>query len=364
MSETISLDLVNLNNRLLSGAIELSHGDNFTINGTGFGTKAGYFDFLDQSPIMTDSATYPLGSNFGRVGRWSGTNFIGASNRPVITAEGVAGGKSLYWDHRAAYAPNSCLQFYYDNPVPLGTVIYYTAWIKHRIRNLESSTGGQWKSNRWQAVTNSLSDKANETYKNIYVGPLTDNKIQVRDESYVVGSGPEKTLHSGSSIRTPILKNTHIRVDTRITLPSAYANKQEYLHEEWIWSEDGSVTPYYYLYTDNQAVDQASPYSSDASRWNMHLMQNYFGTGSGGDFTSKDHELWYSRVAEMVGDDKRIEFGTTPTDVNSPRSFMGSITSWSNTSVTGTIDAGDLPHGYLKLISGNTVLKYVPVRIV
>lgn len=369
MEESFTIDLTNINNRILSGAIELSRGQSFSITGSGFGSAPTYWDFLDKSPIMTDSATYPIGSNFGRVGRWSGLDFIGASNRPVIKAEGVDGGRALYW-FRPKYPgrPNNCLMYYYDNPVPLGTVIYFTRWVKHRIYNNEASTGGQWKDYRLMASVSSLTDKPNESYKNIYVTPgvnnITDNKIQVRDDSYVQNVGPEKTLHSGTSIRTPILKNAHIRIDTRVTLPSSYANKQEYYHEEWIWSEDGSVTPYYYLYTDDQAVDQASPYSSDASRWNLHLYQNYLGTGASGDFTDQDHEMWYSKVAEVVGGDCRLEFGSTPNHVRSPISFMNPYDSWADTTIGATFDPGTLNFGYMKVIRGETILKVVPVRVV
>lgn len=359
MSETISLDLVNLNNRLYSGAIELSDGEEFTITGSGFGTKAGYFDFFDQSPIMTDSSTYPLGSTFDQVGRWSGTNFVGASNRPIISNEGINGKKCLKWSSPSG--GNNCLQYYYDSPLSVGTSLYFTRWVKHRVIGT-TVTGGQWKSDRWMALTNSLSDKANETYKNIYTIVATDNKIQVRDDSGAEGV-TSKVLSANDSAATPILKNVWIRNDVKITLPTSYSDRASYSHEEWVYDPNGINPPAYYLFTNNQAVDLASPYTSDASRWNMHLMQNYLGSGGGGDFTSLGHDLWYSKVAEMVGDDKRIEFGSTRNDIRSPRSFIASINSWGSSSVSGKIDAGDLTFGWLKLISGNTILRAIPVRI-
>ena len=362
MAESFTLDLTNINNRILSGAIELSHGEPFTITGSGFGTKAGYWDFLDQSPIMTDQATYPIGSNFGRVGRWSGTNFIGASNRPIISATGgVAGEKCLFWNHLAP-ATNNCLQFYYDVPVPLGTTLYFTRWIKHRCVQ-PTVLGGQIKSDRWQAVTNSLSDKPNETYKNMYIIAATDNKIQVRDANYP-SAGNSAVLHSGDSEKSFVNKNRWMRNDVRIKIPSAYANPSEYMHEEWFYDPDGILLPSYRLYTNNQAVDHASPFTDASSLWNMHLMQNYIGSGGGGDFSSLDHEMWYSKVAEMVGDDVRLEFGSTQNDVRSPIQFMCPLSSLNNTTANGLLDAGNLTFGYLKVIRNETILKSVPVRVV
>lgn len=358
MRERIGLGLVDVSGKLLSGAIALSRGQSFTITGSGFGSAPTYWDFLDKSPIMQQA----VGTNFGRVGRWSGTNFIGASNRPVIDSSGPDGQKCLFWNHLASGQLNSCLQFFYDSPVPLGTVLYFTRWVRHKCLQ-PTLLGGQWKSDRWQASTSSLSDKANEVYKNIYIISATDNKIQMRDDTGASGAG-DKTLHAGTSAMTPINKDLWIRADVRITLPSAYANKHEYYHEEWIYYPDGSSVPEYYLYTDNQAVDQASPYSSDASRWNMHLMQNYFGSGTGGDLGAVDKELRYAKVSEIVGGDCRLEFGNTPNHVRSPISFSSPYDFWMDTEVGATFDPGTLNFGYMKVIRGETILKAVPVRVV
>lgn len=357
MVQSVTLNLLSIDNLLSSGGVTISNGDTFTISGSNFGVKSGYSDHLSVSPIMQQA----VGTQFSRVGRWSGSNFIGASNRPVIAADGI-NGKCLYWNHLAAEAPNSCLQFYYDAPIPLGTTLYVSRWVKHRCVQ-PTVLGGQWKSDRWQAVTDSLSDKPNETYKNIYIITSTDNKIQVRDDTNgnPFGSG---TLHSSTSARTPINKNKWVRIDTKITLPSSYANRAEYQHEEWISDPNGVLPPEYYWYTDSQPVDLASPYSSDASRWNMHLMQNYLGSGDGGDFTDLDHELRYDKVFESVGDDWRVEFSTTNNFFNSPRSFVQPLITWTDTTIQIIFDSGGLTSGWIHLVKNNTVIRSLPVNVV
>ncbi len=373
MAEIFSFNLTNINNRLLSGAIELSHGEPFTITGSGFGSKVGYSDHFNLSPVITDSSTYPIGSNFGAVGRWDGSNFIGASNRFALNDEGINGRCLRSYDPPNASGNNSVL-WTGDDYIQLGQKWFSSFWVKHRT---PATIGGQWKYGRWQRVNNSLSDKPREAYWNATnISPTNDHKVQFRDGTYVPPStGNNWTGFAGSSIaRMPHMKDLWTRMDILFTFPTAYNAPTTFKCEGWVHDMYGVLPPLYCDFTDNQATELINPYDASGSEWKYHLYQNYLGLAGGeGDFTSSSHEVWMDKMFESYGDGKRVEFSNSPVYLPNnlpvksfvqPLNYIDHATPWTNTEIKNVFDAGNLSYGWLHVVDGQTAIKTIPVRVV
>lgn len=373
MSETLSLDLVNLNNRLLSGAIELSHGQKFSITGTGFGTKVGYSDHFNSTGILTDTATYPNNSNFNTVGRWSGANFIGASNRFFLSPDGM-NGRCLKSNDPANASGNNSILWTGDDYLPIGQQWFSSFWVKH---NTPAVIGGQWKFGRWQRVNNSLSDKPMEAYWNATnIVPTNDHKVQFRDSTYVPPStGNNWTGYASATVsRLPHMKNKWMRMDILFKLPTAYNNPTSFSCEGWLYDPDENLPPLYCNFTDNQATELINPFDQSGSEWKYHLYQNYFGQAGGeGDFTASSHEVWQDKMFESYGDSKRLEFSSSPIYTPSnlpvksftqPLNYADYATPWTNTAIHGVFDSGTNSYGWLHVVDGMTSTKAIPVRVV
>ena len=366
MSETISLDLVNLNNRLLSGAIELSHGQKFSITGTGFGTKVGYSDHFNLSGVLSQA----VGTNFDTVGRWNGGSFIGAGNRFSVASSGM-NGKCLYAHRVANGTPNNTVLWTGDDYLPMGQKWFTSCWVKHSTDGIQ---GGQWKYGRWQRVGNSLSDKPFEAYWNATNRePTQDHKVQFRDSAGTGGSN--WTGFAGSSIaRMPHGKNLWTRMDILFTMPTAYNNPTSFKCEGWVHDMNGVLAPLYCDFTDNQATELINPFDQSGSEWKYHLYQNYFGQAGGeGDYTASNHDLWMDKMFESYGDSKRVEFSSSPiyNPSNLPiKSFVQPLnysdypTPWTNTAIHSIFDAGTNLYGWLHVVDGMTSTKAIPVRVV
>ena len=314
------------------------NGQPFTINGSGFGLKSGYSDHINTSGILDLSD----GSNFGSVGRWDGSIYQG-SKRFSIESEGI-NGKCLKATRVFGDGLNIVFTFNYDAPVQLGKKIFSSRWVKH---TSNAVVGGQWKYDRYQKNPASVSDKASELYWNAN-NSSPDNKIQVRDYRGVSSAGDFTKYGSSNVTYMPHQKNTWFRMDMLITLPSSYATPDEFQCESWIYYSP-TLAPIYTLLTNNQAVDHVSPYGQAGDEWVQHLFQNYLGNG---DFGTADHVMWYDKVFESVGDDKRVEYCNTADYASRTRTFTQPIGSWSDSAIyMPKVDKGDITSGYLHVIS-------------
>lgn len=327
MAIDIGLDLYRSisNSRLESGANPDNVFDNgriYTITGSGFGTRSGYSDHIRNTSIFN----LPDNSNFGAVGRWNGSNYIGASERFQVVSEGLVG-KCLKATRGAAGEPNISLAFNYDSAIPLGSKVFTSVWLKHLVA--DSTTGGQWKYGRWQKSTNNLSDKASEAYWNAS-SASPDNKIQVRDYRGVSSAGDYSAYGSASINYMPHGRNKWVRMDMLHTLPSSYSSPDEYKCEAWVHDPDGLVVPYYTNFTDNQSAEHINPYGQAGDEWLQHLYQNYLGNG---DFGTANHTLWMDNCYESVGDNKRVELANNADLTLATRRFIVPEISWADTSI-------------------------------
>lgn len=307
------------------------HGESFTITGTGFGTRTGYEDHINTSGIYDLS----LNSNFGVVGRWDGSNFVGAGERFKVQSEGI-NGKCLKATRVNGGEPNITLLFNYDTPVALGKKIFSSVWVKHLVTG--SATGGQWKYGRWQTVNNSLSDKLREAYWS-GVSSTPTNKVQVRDSAnfpspdLMVGWGPDTAPY------LPHARNKWVRMDMLHTMPTAYNLPDTYKCEAWIHDPDGIIAPLYINFTDNQVSEHISPYAASGDEWTCHLHQNYLHNG---DYGTASHTLWTDKAYENVGDNRRVELANNADITLATRRFILPASSWSDTSITLTCDEGNI----------------------
>lgn len=335
MAVDIGLDLYRSvgNSRLESGANPdnvFADGLIYTITGTGFGTRTGYADHIRNTSILQ----LPDDSNFGAVGRWSGSSYVGAGERFKVVSEGIDGGKCLRAYIDAGTAHNATLLFNYDAPVALGNKVFTSVWVKHRVTG--SVSPGQWKFGRWQKSTNSLSDKASECYWNSNIG-APDHKIQVRDYRGVGGFSADITVHTGDYTRAagsfdwlPHGRDKWVRMDILHTLATSYDAAGQYKCSAWLHDPDGLLPPVFCDFTDNGPTDAVNPYGQAGDEWMQHLYQNYFGNG---DYGSATHDLWLSDCYESVGDFKLVEIANHADLTLATRRFIVPEISWADTQI-------------------------------
>lgn len=327
----------------LSGSLEsgvnpnnvFADGLTYTITGSGFGTFSGFDDHLRATSILS----LPDDSNFGVVGRWDGSSYVGAGERFKVVNEGISG-KCLKATRSLGGQPNIVLAFNYDNPAPLGAKVFTSVWLKHLV--VGSTLGGQMKCSRWQKVNNSLSDKPSEAYLSMTTLASPANKMQMRNGSNY--PAPDDMVGWGATgpNYVPIGRNKWVRMDVLHTLPSAYNLPDEYKCEAWIHDPDGLVVPYYVNFTDNQATEHLNPYGQSGDEWTQHIFQNYLGNG---DFGTADHTLWVDKAFHCVGDDKRVELANNSNFALATRRFIMPRVSWADTAIQHRVDPGDIPPG-------------------
>jgi len=304
----------------------------YTITGSGFGARSGYTDHIKNSPIMK----LPDDSNFDAVGRWNGGSFAGAGIRYKVVSEGI-NGKCLKAFRNGAGTPNMTLLFNYDAPVPLGSKVFTSVWVRH---TTNATLGGQIKYSRWQKSTTSLSDKASEAYWNAN-NNSGDNKVQIRDYRGV-GELYESQFGSANVNYWPHSRDKWVRMDMLHTLPSAYNLRSDYKCEGWVHDPDGAVPPYYTNFTDNQAIEQVSPYGQAGDEWLCHLFQFYLGNG---DYDSANHVIRLDNCYQSVGDFKHVEIANSNNYATATRRFILPEVSWSNETIQVRADTYDIPEG-------------------
>lgn len=356
----IQIDLAALSLNPNTGLLQSSYdpdapafadGQPYDIVGTGFGTNTGYADHIETSGI------YDLAedSNFGVVGRFDGSEYIGATIRFVVKDEGI-NGKCLYGYKppfgEEGWEPNISMVYNYDVPVGLDKKIFSSRWVKHKCTG--STVGGQWKVSRHQAVNNSLSDKARESYW--HMGSDSDTTLmQIRDDRGVGGDG-DFSLYAAYE-NSPLNLDKWTRIDVLYTPPTSYAEPDTFKAEIWIYDPDGINPPYYHNMTDNQAVEHACPYRSAADLFIQHVHQNYLGNG---DFDSFAHDFWVDQIYEAVGDDKRVEFCNSATWAGRTVSFIQPVPkeTWTDTLIPITkVYMGTLNSGWVQVIENDASIK-------
>lgn len=336
----------------LDPALPPVEGASFTITGSGFGAAIGYTDHIDTSGIYNTAE----GQMFGAIGRRSGENYNGASNRPVVKSEGVAGGKCVYF-YQPAFgepnrAPNNVLPFYFDEPLGLGQKYFCSRWSKHHCPS--STVGGQRKLDRWQHELASVSDKASENYLSIS-SDITTFKITVRD----FDDGTNGTLVYVSYNDKLVNTNKWVRFDTLQTMPTTLGGT-DYKYEMWIHDPDGLSPPTYINFVQDGKFP--APYLTTDDFWRVHVPQNFFGNGDFGG----EHFLWESDYYESLQYDTRVELSNNANYSLSTRSFIQPIdnATRSDTRIdVAKIKRGDITGGWLHVIKNSTgeVLKTVSV---
>jgi len=351
-NQQITLKLKRNPDSILESNQNFHNGANFSLYGSGFGTRAGYSDH----PLTNGLYALAVGSNFGVVNKNDGSDYQSVSNRPVISNEGI-NGKCLKWSQSAGGNPNNAYVHTFPRVLNLGEKLFISYYIKHSAP--ASTIGGQIKYLRVMKG-NSVVDKANEFYVNMHNG-TPDNKIQLRDYRGVGASPGDFTMFGPTDVsRMPNNKNKWFRMDILATMNDAYANPDSCKLETWVHDPDGALVPLYTLFTSNQAVQHIAALLQAGDEYQRILFQIYCGTGgASSDFGSVAHTVWMDKMFISFGDQKRLEIANNSNyDLATVRYVIPDY-AWTDTKIDGVGDKGILSTGWLFYIdnSGNKFYK-------
>lgn len=295
-------------------------GGPFLISGSGFGTVAGYADHIANSGFLdsvADGATYSA-----QVGRWNPLAVEGSVSKPFKRSNAGKNGAICLYERDLGGSPYNITQvFAYDAPVPLGSKVFASYWVKHNC--LTAGQTGQHKMLRFTADMG-ISDKNGETFISVY-NTAPSASAAIRNASTVISSGDTDYFDPSGM---PAGQNKWVRVDFLHTMPTSYTAKDTYKLEMWVHDPDFSATPRYELITDDQVTRQHSPYDTAADLWNQLIYQNWFGNDG---YQSAQHDIWLADLYNSVGTQKRVELCNTNNIATATKREIQPYTSWSDT---------------------------------
>lgn len=328
----------------------IKHGERFVIEDLTITGTIDYQDHFNRSGVLA----LPEDSNFGVVGPWSGLSYHGAQNRMFVSPEGMNGNclkgfKNPSGDPEGFDAPNTGMSYWYPTPVPLNKKLFSSFYIKHDSDFTRG--GGQCKWSRW-CVTESVSDKPSEVYCAITTNAQTDICIIRNNDGVDFGT----TKYGPFTERFNFFhRDQWARVDFLHTLPTTFVDRASYKAEAWFHDPEGKRPPFYKLYTNNQVVDEASPYIMASDYFTNHVYQIYWGNDQ---FGSTKHTQWMDKMVESVGDDLvLIELGDKPVFAECGRRFIQPLIAVNSAVAEGEGDVGDL-----LTVNGSTAWLFVTVN--
>lgn len=283
-------------------------------------SPSGYSDHTSNSGMLT----YDTPALSGRYGRWDNTPVGGAVSKSFSVVDGQFTAERI-----AGSAPfNITLAYHFDEPVPLGTKILTSYWVKHKALN--EGAKGQFKFARWKSEW-SISDTESECY-------VTANSNNLAAMMYIRNSQIHLTEpravqyfeYDGMPVNTDIFT----RVDIEYDLPSDFstADFKTYLTT---YDPTGVELPFR---RDLLAGDplEKTPYRSAEDMWRYLIFQNWFGNDS---FQTSDQVISLQSIFVSVGSLARVELSNSLVYEDSTKREILAAQSWTN----GVIRVNALP---------------------
>lgn len=191
---------------------------------------------------------------------------------------------------------NITLTYHFDQPIPLGTKVFTSYWVKHRA--VTEGAKGQFKFARWKSEW-SISDTKSECYVTansnsssamMYIRNSQINETEPRAVQYFEYEG------------MPVNTNIFTRVDVEYDLPSDFslADFKTYLTTH---DPEGIVLPFRRDLLEENSLGK-TPYRSTEDMWKYLIFQNWFGNDS---FQTSDQVISLQSIFVSVGSLARVE---------------------------------------------------------